>query len=50
VLLSGSGPTHLLLFDDVERARGAAAELTEADIAHWLAPAPVAGCHVVDLL
>lgn len=50
VLLSGSGPTQLMLFDDVDRARGAAAELTGADIAHWLAPAPVAGCHVVDLL
>lgn len=50
VLLSGSGPTQLMLYDDVHRAREAAAELTEADIAHWLAPAPVAGCHVVSLL
>jgi 4-diphosphocytidyl-2-C-methyl-D-erythritol kinase len=50
VLLSGSGPTQLMLFDDVERARAAAAALTDADIAHWLAPAPVAGCHLVDLL
>jgi 4-diphosphocytidyl-2-C-methyl-D-erythritol kinase len=50
VLLSGSGPTHLMLFDDVERARAAAADLTEADIVHWLAPGPVAGCHVIDLL
>ncbi|GAB7006298.1 4-(cytidine 5'-diphospho)-2-C-methyl-D-erythritol kinase [Nocardioides sp. AN3] len=50
VLLSGSGPTQLMLYDDVHRARKAAAELTDAGIAHWLAPAPVAGCHVVSLL
>ena len=50
VLLSGSGPTQLMLFGDVDAARAAAADLTEADIAHWLAPAPVAGCHVVDLI
>jgi 4-diphosphocytidyl-2-C-methyl-D-erythritol kinase len=50
ILLSGSGPTQLMLFEDVDRARAAAADLTEADIPHWLAPAPVAGCHVVDLL
>ncbi|MDH2414692.1 4-(cytidine 5'-diphospho)-2-C-methyl-D-erythritol kinase [Nocardioides sp. CER19] len=50
VLLSGSGPTHLMLYDDVEGARAAAAELVDAGIGHWLAPAPVAGCHVVDLL
>jgi 4-diphosphocytidyl-2-C-methyl-D-erythritol kinase len=50
VLLSGSGPTHLMLYDEVDRAREAAAELTEAGIPHWLAPAPVAGCHVVKLL
>ena len=50
ILLSGSGPTQLMLFGDVVRARMAAADLTEAGIAHWLAPAPVAGCHVVDLI
>ena len=50
VLLSGSGPTQLMLFDDVDRARDAAAGLTGAGILHWLAPAPVAGCHVVELL
>jgi 4-diphosphocytidyl-2C-methyl-D-erythritol kinase len=50
VLLSGSGPTQLLLFDDVDRARAAAAELTTAGVLHWLAPGPVAGCHVVSLL
>jgi 4-diphosphocytidyl-2-C-methyl-D-erythritol kinase len=50
VLLSGSGPTQLLLFDDVDRARSAAGALSDEGILHWLAPAPVAGCHVVDLL
>jgi len=50
VLLSGSGPTHLALFEDVEMARDAAARLTGMGILHWLAPAPVAGCHVVELL
>ncbi|MCA1983159.1 4-(cytidine 5'-diphospho)-2-C-methyl-D-erythritol kinase [Nocardioides nematodiphilus] len=47
VLLSGSGPTQLVPYADLERARLAAARLTEAGIAHWLAPAPVAGVHVV---
>ena len=47
VLLSGSGPTQLVPFADVDGARDAAAALTEAGIAHWLAPAPVAGAHVV---
>ena len=47
VLLSGSGPTQLVPFADVEAARVAAATLSEAGIAHWLAPAPVAGVHVV---
>lgn len=50
VLLSGSGPTHLMLYGDVDRAREAAARLADAGIGHWLAPAPVAGCHVVKLL
>jgi 4-diphosphocytidyl-2C-methyl-D-erythritol kinase len=50
VLLSGSGPTQLALFGDVDQARDAAARLTGAGILHWLAPAPVAGCHVVELL
>jgi 4-diphosphocytidyl-2-C-methyl-D-erythritol kinase len=47
VLLSGSGPTQLMLYDAVQAARDAAAALTEAGIAHVLAPGPVAGCHVV---
>jgi 4-diphosphocytidyl-2C-methyl-D-erythritol kinase len=50
IILSGSGPTQLMLFGEVDRARAAAADLSKAGIAHWLAPAPVAGCHVVDLL
>lgn len=50
VLLSGSGPTQLMLYADVDAARAAAADLTTAGITHWLAPAPVAGCHVVSLL
>ena len=50
VLLSGSGPTHLMMYDDVDRARAGAAELSDAGVLHWLAPAPVAGCHVVSLL
>ena len=47
VLLSGSGPTQLVPYADVEAARDAAARLSDAGIAHWLAPAPVAGVHVV---
>lgn len=47
VLLSGSGPTQLMLFDSAELARGAAKQLSDLDIAHFIAPAPVAGCHVV---
>ncbi|SFC31094.1 4-diphosphocytidyl-2-C-methyl-D-erythritol kinase [Nocardioides terrae] len=50
VLLSGSGPTQLALFEDVDLARDAAARLTGLGILHWLAPAPVAGCHVIELL
>lgn len=47
VLLSGSGPTQLMLFDSAELARGAAKQLTDLGIAHFVVPAPVAGCHVV---
>lgn len=47
VLLSGSGPTQLLLAESVEAARAIAAELTDRDLPHWLAPAPVAGCTVL---
>ena len=47
VLLSGSGPTQLVPYADLEQARAAAGRLSEAGIAHWLAPAPVAGVHVV---
>jgi 4-diphosphocytidyl-2C-methyl-D-erythritol kinase len=47
VLLSGSGPTQLVPFLDVEAARTAAGTLTAAGIAHWLVPGPVAGAHVL---
>lgn len=47
VLLSGSGPTQLMLFGSADAARAAAAKLTDEEIAHFVAPAPVAGCHVV---
>ncbi|MFT4265310.1 MAG: 4-(cytidine 5'-diphospho)-2-C-methyl-D-erythritol kinase [Nocardioides sp.] len=50
VLLSGSGPTQLVLSESAEEARAAAARLTQEGIAHWLVPAPVAGAHVVDIL
>ena len=47
VLLSGSGPTLLMLLEDVEDARAVAAELTERGLRCTLAPGPVAGAHVV---
>jgi 4-diphosphocytidyl-2C-methyl-D-erythritol kinase len=47
VLLSGSGPTQLVLCRTTGEARAASRALTERDIPHWLAPGPVAGCHVV---
>lgn len=47
VLLSGSGPTQLIAAPSVDRAREIAAELTTRWVRHWLAPAPVAGCHVL---
>ncbi|TWG96760.1 4-diphosphocytidyl-2-C-methyl-D-erythritol kinase [Nocardioides sp. J9] len=47
VLLSGSGPTLLMLHDDVEEARNAVAELTERGLRCTIAPGPVAGAHVV---
>ena len=46
-LLSGSGPTQLLMYPNAESARQAAETLTGHDIAHVLAPAPVAGAHVI---
>ncbi|BBH16885.1 4-diphosphocytidyl-2-C-methyl-D-erythritol kinase [Nocardioides baekrokdamisoli] len=48
VLLSGSGPTQLLLFGDVSAARAAAGELRDQGIDHVLVPAPVAGAHVLE--
>ncbi|AIY16360.1 4-(cytidine 5'-diphospho)-2-C-methyl-D-erythritol kinase [Pimelobacter simplex] len=47
VLLSGSGPTLLMLHEGVEEARAAAADLTERGYRCTLAPGPVAGAHVV---
>ncbi|MEV5001549.1 4-(cytidine 5'-diphospho)-2-C-methyl-D-erythritol kinase [Nocardioides sp. LML1-1-1.1] len=47
VLLSGSGPTLLMLHEDVEEARSAVAELTERGLRCTVAPGPVAGAHVV---
>lgn len=47
VLLSGSGPTLLMLHEDVEEARTTVAELTGLGHRCTLAPGPVAGAHVV---
>lgn len=47
VLLSGSGPTQLLLFAEVADARAAAGELRDQGIEHVLVPGPVAGAHVI---
>ncbi len=47
VLLSGSGPTLLMLYEDVEEARSAVADLTERGFRCTIAPGPVAGAHVV---
>ncbi|MCR1786418.1 4-(cytidine 5'-diphospho)-2-C-methyl-D-erythritol kinase [Nocardioides carbamazepini] len=47
VLLSGSGPTLLVLHEDVEEARTTVAELTAQGYRCTLAPGPVAGAHVV---
>lgn len=47
VLLSGSGPTLLLLNETVDDARAAAARLTDEGYRCVLAPGPVAGAHVV---
>ncbi|MDQ6523550.1 4-(cytidine 5'-diphospho)-2-C-methyl-D-erythritol kinase [Nocardioides sp. LHD-245] len=47
VLLSGSGPTLLVLHEDVEEARTTVAELTALGMRCTLAPGPVAGAHVV---
>lgn len=47
VLLSGSGPTLLMLFDNPDDARRAAGEVAELDLPYAIAPGPVAGAHVV---
>lgn len=47
VLLSGSGPTLLALFDNVTEARVTAELLTQRGLRCTLAPGPVAGAHVV---
>ncbi|HWJ67771.1 MAG TPA: 4-(cytidine 5'-diphospho)-2-C-methyl-D-erythritol kinase [Nocardioides sp.] len=47
VLLSGSGPTLLVLHDDVAAARETAAELDARGLRCAVAPGPVAGAHVV---
>lgn len=47
VLLSGSGPTLLMLHADVEAAREAAAAVAAHGHRCTLAPGPVAGAHVV---
>jgi len=47
VLLSGSGPTLLVLHEDIEEARATVTELTAEGHRCTLAPGPVAGAHVV---
>ncbi|MCL2543262.1 MAG: 4-(cytidine 5'-diphospho)-2-C-methyl-D-erythritol kinase [Nocardioidaceae bacterium] len=47
VLLSGSGPTMLALFDNGFSARGAMAALQERGVDCAIATGPVAGAHVV---
>ncbi|WP_436698182.1 4-(cytidine 5'-diphospho)-2-C-methyl-D-erythritol kinase [Nocardioides sp. BYT-33-1] len=47
VLLSGSGPTLLVLHEDVEEARTTVAQLSAQGHRCTLAPGPVAGAHVV---
>lgn len=47
VLLSGSGPTLLVLHEDVDEARTTVAELSARGHRCTLAPGPVAGAHVV---
>ncbi|TIC85956.1 4-(cytidine 5'-diphospho)-2-C-methyl-D-erythritol kinase [Nocardioides sp. GY 10113] len=47
VLLSGSGPTLLMLFGDVDAARAALADVTALGHRASIAPGPVAGAHVV---
>ncbi|MEQ6903181.1 4-(cytidine 5'-diphospho)-2-C-methyl-D-erythritol kinase [Nocardioides sp. YIM 152588] len=47
VLLSGSGPTLLMLFGDVDAARVALADVTALGHRATIAPGPVAGAHVV---
>ena len=47
VLLSGSGPTLLLLYTDADAARLAAGHVQELGFRCVVAPGPVAGAHVV---
>ena len=47
VLLSGSGPTLLMLHEDVEEARAVVSDLRERGLRCTIAPGPVAGAHVV---
>ncbi|MBM9461459.1 4-(cytidine 5'-diphospho)-2-C-methyl-D-erythritol kinase [Nocardioides sp. zg-536] len=47
VLLSGSGPTLLVLHDEVDDARATVAALAEQGMTCTIAPGPVAGAHVV---
>jgi 4-diphosphocytidyl-2C-methyl-D-erythritol kinase len=47
VLLSGSGPTMLALYDNGFSARGALADLRERGLECAIATGPVAGAHVV---
>lgn len=47
LLLSGSGPTLLMLYGDVDRARAALADVQDLGHRGVIAPGPVAGVHVV---
>ncbi len=47
VLLSGSGPTMLMLYADVDSARVAVADVRALGYRCVIAPGPVAGAHVV---
>lgn len=47
-MLSGSGPTVLLLADDAAHAQALHVSLSLRGVASYVAPGPVAGAHVVD--
>ncbi|TYL45368.1 4-(cytidine 5'-diphospho)-2-C-methyl-D-erythritol kinase [Nocardioides sp. BGMRC 2183] len=47
LLLSGSGPTLLMLYDNVDAARRALADVTDLGLRASIAPGPVAGVHLV---